>query len=135
MRLRRALLWLIAPVAAIVFSLLVSSIALALIHKSPFSAFQQMVAYAVYSNGKVQTSQIISILNTATPLFLSGLAVAIGFKMNLFNIGVEGQYYLAALLSASLGAAIHLPAPLHVLVIVLAAMAVGAFWSGIAGLL
>jgi len=134
-RLRRALLWLIAPVAAIVFSLLVSSIALALIHKSPFSAFQQMVAYAVYSNGKVQTSQIISILNTATPLFLSGLAVAIGFKMNLFNIGVEGQYYLAALLSASLGAAIHLPAPLHVLVIVLAAMAVGAFWSGIAGLL
>jgi simple sugar transport system permease protein len=122
-------------VAAIAFSLLVSSIALLLIHKNPFSAYQQMVSYAVYSNGKIQTSQIISILNRATPLFLAGLAVAVGFKMNLFNIGVEGQYYLAALLSASVGAAIHLPAPLHVFVIVVCAMAVGAFWSGIAGLL
>jgi ABC-type uncharacterized transport system permease subunit len=134
-RVRRALLWLIAPVAAISFSLLVSSIALLLIHKNPFSAYQQMVSYAVYSSGKIQTSQIISILNRATPLFLAGLAVAVGFKMNLFNIGVEGQYYLAALLSASVGAAIHLPAPLHVFVIVVCAMAVGAFWSGIAGLL
>ncbi len=135
MRIRRALLWLLAPIAAIAFSLLVSSIALLLIHKNPFTAYQQMLSYAVYSSGKVQTSQIISILNRATPLYLAGLAVAVGFKMNLFNIGVEGQYYLAALVSASLGAVIHLPAPLHVLVIVLCAMAVGAFWSGVAGLL
>jgi simple sugar transport system permease protein len=134
-RIRRALLWLLAPIAAIAFSLLVSSIALLLIHKNPFTAYQQMLSYAVYSSGKVQTSQIISILNRATPLYLAGLAVAVGFKMNLFNIGVEGQYYLAALVSASLGAVIHLPAPLHVLVIVLCAMAVGAFWSGVAGLL
>ncbi len=137
-RVRRALLWLIAPLAAIAFSLAVSSIALLLIHKNPFSAYQQMISYAVYSGGHVQTNQIISILNRATPLFLSGLAVAIGFKMNLFNIGVEGQYYLAALLSAAVGAAIHVPgwlAPLHVLIIVLCAMAVGAFWSGIAGVL
>jgi simple sugar transport system permease protein len=134
-RWRRALLWLIAPLGAVAFSLVVSSIALLLVHKNPFSAYQQMLSYAVYSDGHFQTSQIISILNRATPLFLSGLAVAIGFKMNLFNIGVEGQYYLGALLSASVGAAIRLPAPLHVFVIVITAMAVGAFWSGIAGVL
>ena len=28
-------------------------------------------------------------------LYLSGVAAAIGFRMNLFNIGVEGQYRLA----------------------------------------
>ena len=32
------------------------------------------------------------------PLYVAGVAVAIGFKMNLFNIGVEGQYLMAALL-------------------------------------
>ena len=35
---------------------------------------------------------IVSILNTTALLYLSGVAAAIGFRMNLFNIGVEGQY-------------------------------------------
>ena len=41
------------------------------------------------------------------------LAVAIGFRMNLFNIGVEGQYRLAALLAAVVGGRSRCPAPLH----------------------
>ena len=39
---------------------------------------------------------IVSILNTTALLYLSGVAAAIGFRMNLFNIGVEGQYRIAA---------------------------------------
>ena len=35
------------------------------------------------------------------------IAVAIGFRMNLFNIGVDGQYRLAALLAAVVGGALH----------------------------
>ena len=48
---------------------------------------------------------MIDILNRATPLFISGIAAAIGFRMNLFNIGVEGQYLLAALVAAQVGGA------------------------------
>ena len=44
---------------------------------------------------------IVDTFNRATPLYISGVAVAIGFRMNLFNIGVEGQYTLAALLAAA----------------------------------
>ena len=33
---------------------------------------------------------IVNIINNATVLYLSGLAAAIGFRMNLFNIGVDG---------------------------------------------
>jgi simple sugar transport system permease protein len=55
--------------------------------------------------------------------------------MNLFNIGVDGQYRLAVMLAAVVGAAVELPGPLHILLIVLVAMAVGAFWAGIAGVL
>jgi simple sugar transport system permease protein len=55
--------------------------------------------------------------------------------MGLFNIGVEGQYRMAAILSAAVGAAVVLPAPLHVALIVVVAVAVGALWAGIVGLL
>jgi simple sugar transport system permease protein len=58
--------------------------------------------------------------------------------MNLFNIGVDGQYRLATLLSAALGAASFLqgvPGFLRIVLIVIVAMAVGAFWAGVAALL
>ena len=55
--------------------------------------------------------------------------------MNLFNIGVDGQYRMAALIAAGVGGAVALPAPLHVLLIVVVAMLVGAFWAGIAAIL
>jgi simple sugar transport system permease protein len=126
---RRVVVGVIAPVAALIFSLLVSSIALLLIHKSPLTAFHQMLSYGL------QTNSMIAIVNTAIPLYLAGLAVAVGFKMNLFNIGVEGQYRLAALLAAAAGAELHLPPPIHITVILLIGIAVGAVWAGIAGLL
>jgi simple sugar transport system permease protein len=55
--------------------------------------------------------------------------------MGLFNIGVEGQYRLATILAAAVGAAVTLPAPLHVLLIVVVAALVGALWAGIVGVL
>jgi simple sugar transport system permease protein len=61
--------------------------------------------------------------------------VAIGFKMNLFNIGVDGQYRLAALAAAAVGGNVALPGPVNIVLMILVAMAVGAMWSGIAGLL
>ena len=47
-------------------------------------------------NYGTQPSVMALTLNQGTTYYLSALAVAIGFKMNLFNIGVEGQYRLAA---------------------------------------
>ena len=48
----------------------------------------------------------------------SAVAVAIGFRMNLFNIGVDGQYRLAAFVAAAVGGAVALPGPLHIVVII-----------------
>ena len=56
--------------------------------------------------------------------------------MNLFNIGVEGQYQMGAFFAAAAGGAIDLPPGfLHVLFILLVAMVVGSLWAGLAGLL
>jgi simple sugar transport system permease protein len=61
--------------------------------------------------------------------------VAIGFRMNLFNIGVDGQYRIAAFVAAVIAGEAWLPGYLNTALAVVAAMLVGAAWAGIAGLL
>jgi len=126
---RRILLTLAAPVTAVVFAVVMSSAVLVISGSSPFQAFGDMVAHA----SKLET--MIDILNRATPLYIAGIAAAIGFRMNLFNIGVDGQYLLAALIAAQVGSLVSLPAVLHVGLIILVAMSVGAVYAGFAGVL
>jgi len=72
----------------------------------------------------------------ATPYILSGLAVTLGFRCGLFNIGVEGQFYMGALASVFVGYSIKgLPIYVH-LPLALAAGAVGgALWGAVPGFL
>ncbi len=128
-RLSFVLLRLAAPVAAVLFALLVSGAVLELSGNDALDAFSQMWEF-----GTTEQS-IASILSRATPLYLSGVAFAVAFKMGLFNIGVEGQYKVAALFAAYVGASWALPAPLHVALIIAVAIVVGMVWGGIAGVL
>ena len=118
-----------APLAAVAVALVISSVVLLFAGSNPLNAYSNMWEFGT----RLET--LMSTLNRATPLYLSGVAVAIGFRMNLFNIGVEGQYIFAAIIAAKVGAEINLPPVLHVSVIILTAMVAGAFWSGIAGYL
>ncbi len=129
MRWRTVALRALAPITAVVFALLVASVALVLVDRNPLTAFVEMAKFAA------TLKSFISIMNRAYPLYISAIAVAIGFKMGLFNIGVEGQYLFASLLAAWVAASIALPGPLHVLVVLLVAIVVGSAWSGIAGVL
>ena len=92
--LRSVALALAAPTAALIFAVIASSIFLLIAGSNPINAYGDMIEYG--SQLEIQ----VDILNRATPLYISGVAAAIGFKMNLFNIGVEGQYRLAALFAA-----------------------------------
>jgi general nucleoside transport system permease protein len=123
--LRRFILNLAAPVLAIAFAVLVSSAFLLLADVSPWDTYRRMADYGT------QTDSLISTLNRAIPLYIAGIAVAIGFKMGLFNIGVEGQYRIAALVSAGLGAKLALPGPLHVTAIIVIAVVSGMAWMAI----
>ena len=125
--LRRVALALAAPIAAVVFATVASSIFLIIAGSNPFSAYGDMFEYG--SRLEIQ----VDILNRATPLYISGVAAAIGFRMNLFNIGVEGQYRLAAIVAAYVGASVSLPAFLHVALILFVAMLVGGAYAGVAG--
>ncbi len=75
-------------------------------------------------------------LVASTPYIFAGLAVAIGFKCNLFNIGAEGQIYIGALVSAYVGYSIvGLPWYIHMPLTFLAGAIGGAIWGGIPGFL
>src|SRR5699024_7285088 len=81
---------------------------------------------------------INAILNKSVYYYLGAVAAAIGFRMGLFNIGIEGQYRLAVLMAGALGGASFvqgLPGPVRILLMLIAAMLVGAASASIAGIL
>jgi simple sugar transport system permease protein len=119
----------VAALVALVFSLIITSIVLSVSGFNPPSTFQAMFEF-----GKDPDS-IVNTVNRAATYYLSALAVAVGFRMNLFNIGVDGQYRLAAMLAAAAGGAWALPAVLHQVVIVVVAVVVGGLWAAIAAFL
>jgi len=77
------------------------------------------------------------VLFKATPLILTGLSVAVAFKVGLFNIGAEGQLAIGSFATGLCGAALPaaLPGPLAVALCVLAGMLAGAALAGLAGVL
>lgn len=125
----RLLLGVAGPAIALVAAMLLTSIVLIASGKNPFEPYAVMFEQAGYADIQVL------ILNDAAGYYIGGLAVAVGFRMNLFNIGVEGQYRLAAMVTAVVGTHVALPAFLQLPLLILVAMATGAFWAGIAGLL
>lgn len=130
---RRLGMALFAPVLAVVVALVISSAVMAALQVNPVRVFAVMLDFG--ETPAQQVTAMVVIVNRAIPLFLAGLAVAIAFRMGLFNIGVEGQYRLATIVAAAVGAAVALPGPLHILLIVVVAVAVAALWAGIVAVL
>ena len=131
-RSRRILLGAAAPVAALLVSVIITSILLIVTGHSPVEAFGAM------AGALERLRNILGTINQTAIYYLAAVAVAIGFKMNLFNIGVDGQYRLAAMLSAAVAGASFmssLPSFLRIVITLAVAMAVGAAWAGIAAFL
>jgi len=118
-----------APLLALVIALAVGALVIVASGANPLTAVNTIAATA--ARPRIQTQTI----NTAITYYLSAVAVAIGFRMNLFNIGVDGQYRIAAMAAAAVGAAVALPPVLHQLTIIAVAVGVGAAWAGIAAVL
>jgi simple sugar transport system permease protein len=119
----------IAPLSAAVAAIFISSIALLLSGNDPVEAFREM--WKTIDS----TESVVLIINRAVPYYISGVAVAIGFKMNLFNIGSNGQYLLAVLVAGWAGAEVSLPPVLHIAFIFVVAITVGGLWALIAAIL
>ncbi|MGX5184045.1 ABC transporter permease [Streptomyces avermitilis] len=125
----RVLLAVAGPAIALVAAIALTSIVLLASGRSPFEPYSLMLEQATFSDVQVL------IINQASMYYIAALAVALGFRMNLFNIGVDGQYRLGAVMTAVVGAHVALPSFLQIPLLMLVAMLTGAFWAGIAGVL
>ena len=123
---RKIGLGLAAPVLAIVVAFLVTSVVLLLAGDPVIAVWTQLLTVP-------RPRLIVAIINGASVYYLSAVAVAIGFRMNLFNIGVDGQYRVAAFAAALFAGQGWLPGPLNIIVALLIAVAAGGLWAGIAG--
>ncbi len=125
---RRLALTLGAPLLAIVAAVLIASLVLVAAGDPVLEVWRTIVS-------PPRPRNVINIVNGATTLYLSGLAAAVAFRMNLFNIGVDGQYRIAAFAAAVVAGEGWLPGPLNIVLAIVVAMLVGAMWAGLAALL
>jgi simple sugar transport system permease protein len=113
------------PLLAILFGMLIASAIILVIGRNPLDVYGVMVRFSL-----TRTDSLFSILFKATPLMFAGLAVAISFKAGLFNIGVEGQYYVGAFCAALVGFSLKgLPMVVHLPLALLAAMVGAMAWA------
>ena len=117
---------LLAPVGAVVFTLLVSAL---LVWWAGADVAQ---TYGLLLRGGFGSVFALSETFTrAIPLMLTGLAAAVAFRARLFNIGAEGQLYVGALAAVAVGglhggSGFDLPVPLLFGLMLLAAALAGA---------
>ncbi len=91
-------------------------------------------AYAALFRGAFGSLRAVSeTLTAASPLILAGLAVAIGFRAGLFNIGAQGQMLVGGMSATIIGFAFDIPVIIHLPLALLGAMIGGAVWGGIPG--
>lgn len=87
-----------APVGAIVVTLLICALLVSLAGAPVGKAYLLLLEGGFGSRFAWSET-----LTRATPLILTGLAVAVAFRTRLFNIGAEGQLYLGALAAVAVG--------------------------------
>src|SRR4051794_26018215 len=128
MKLLRELLF---PLIAVAAAFLVGGVLVALVGDSPLRTYELLIGSALsWPDGIGYT------LFYATPLIFTGLAVLVAFRCGLLNIGAEGQLYVAAFATASVGITLaHMSAWVVLPLCFLAAIVAGGAWGAIPGVL
>lgn len=112
-----------ARAAAIVAALLVASVVLGFAGHDPLALGLQLVSA---SFGSVYGLQDLGVL--ITPLLLTGLSVAVGQQIGVWNIGAEGQFYIGAFAAAAVGLFVPGPPALILPLMFVAGMLGGLVW-------
>ncbi len=125
--------WLSAavPAGSLVAAFVVMALVLVVTHHPVGHTFSRLLDAAFGSRRALESTFV-----SATPLAFTGLAAAVAFRMNLFNIGGEGQLYAGAIAGAAAAIALGgAPGPVAIAAMVVAGAAGGALWALVPGLL
>lgn len=117
-----------SAVIAILFGFCVAAVILASAGYDPIGSFA-----ALFNGAFGKPKYISNVIIKATPLLLTGSAVAFAYKAGLFNIGGEGQYIAGTVLAVVVGSQTNLPAPLQIPIVILVGTLGGAVLGGLVG--
>ena len=93
-------------------------------------------AYGRLINSVTSLKGFSYVIVYSVPYIVAGLSVAFSFKTGVFNIGAEGQFVMGSMAAACVGILFgNLPKPILIPLCFLAAMAAGAIWGIIVGVL
>lgn len=136
---------LIAPLLTVVFAFFAGGLVILATGKDPLTSYeaiwngtglQWLFPWTSAEDREIAAGNLQQTLILTTPLVLAGLAVAYAFRAGLFNIGGQGQYLVGSIAAVWVGSSFEsMPKVLHIALAIVAAMAAGAAWGGIAGLL
>jgi simple sugar transport system permease protein len=137
--LARAITLSLVPLAAVLGALIVGGVII-LVSSLVTGAFDPLLPFKAYGallrGAFGNLNGILFSIVSATPLILGGMAVGLGFKAGLFNIGAQGQFLMGALGAAAIGAYLaQAPGPVAITVAILAGALFGAAWGFIPGAL
>ncbi len=119
------------PFASVLLAILIGSLIMWLSGYDPLAAFS-----ALYQGSFGTPKAFGDTLLKSTPLILTGLGLAYGFRANLFNIGAEGQLFMGGLAAAWLGLVLAgQPWFISIPLLLLASMLAGAAWAFIPAIL
>ncbi len=125
-RAREALLRTLRIVLPIAGALIVGALLLVALGKDPLAYYGYVAKRGLYSASGLQAS-----ITRMAPLLLIAAGLIVAFRAGLWNLGVDGQFLLAAVCVAALAPALarELPLPVVYLVCFATSIAVGAAWS------
>jgi len=86
------------PAGSVVVAFVVMALVLLATHHPPLHTFGRLLDTGFGSKRALNATFV-----SATPLLFTGLCAAVAFRMNLFNIGAEGQLYAGAIMGAAAG--------------------------------
>ncbi len=121
---------LIALLAAFGFTALVGGVIIAAFGENPLFVYRVVWVFST-----ARLADIAQVLENATPLIYSALAVAVAFKAGMFNIGVEGQYLVGMVTASAVAVGFDLPAPIHLPLVILGAVAGSVAWAAVPAVL
>jgi general nucleoside transport system permease protein len=91
----------VVPLGSLVVAFGLMAVVLLVTHHAPGHTFRRL-----FDSGFVGRQALNASFISATPLIFTGLCAAVAFRMQLFNIGGEGQLYMGAITGAAAGIAL-----------------------------
>ena len=127
---RRLFSAVVIPLISVLCGFAVAGVAVLITGSDPIAAFTALFQGA-FTNPRAFPETLVA----TVPYIFLGLAVALGFRAGLFNIGAEGQFYLGAIFGVLAADNLHVAGIVEIPIALAFGMLGGFIWAAVPGLL